>query len=220
MKYTITELENYIDNRFSSIMKEEGLDEHFRRLWTEYMTDVLDVTFFVPEVYLKGFNAIVQDKIRVSPDITERVKKISRRRSANIIAGMSVMFITAAIEAVIKEIIEYWFNNCQNAKEHIQSIKMKEYDLLNIRELHKWVKPTAKSDRDSSKWFQRLERLLKYRADTQLEEIIKEMFRHRTLSSHEKLRTFPMVRGEHMKIWGLGSLVLINDLISHIQKSW
>ncbi|MBE0415656.1 MAG: hypothetical protein IBX36_03850 [Dehalococcoidia bacterium] len=212
-KYTIQELENYVDKKVvlsEAELSPKQFDEPLRGIWNKYARIPTDISA-VNLVYLAGFNGISDGTIKASETLSNWVRNIDRQRSANFIGGICASFLTAALEDFTKALAEYWFANCEDSENRIRSIGI---DHLTSKDLKNWVSPTARSGR----WFQRIERLFGYRADPEAVAIIEDMLKSRTVATHEEIGSFDTPTGERLKLWGLATRNLIFELLRTIKE--
>ena len=209
--YAIQELEDYMDKKAALNQKElhpKHLDEPLKSFWNKYGRISTDVSA-VMLIYLAGFDGITDGTIKASKTLTNWVRNIDRRRSANFMGGMCAVFLTATLQDCTETLVEYWFGNCEDSKKQIQSIGIE-----NLDELKRWISPTAKS----GVWFTRLDKLIGYKADPELIVVIEDMLKCRTTASHEEIDEFDTPTGERIKLWGLATYNLISELIRNIKE--
>ncbi len=209
--YTIQQLENYIDRKVALNQKEldpEHIDEPLRSLWNKYARISTDVSA-ANLVYLAGFNGIMDGTIKASHTLTNWVKSINRKRSANFMGGICAVFLTATLQDFTQALVEHWFENCEDSNKQTRSVGIDSCDKLK-----KWISPTAKS----GGWFNKLDKLLGYKADPELVAIIEDMLKHRTTASHEDIGELSTPTGEQIKLWGLATYNLVSELIRSIKE--
>lgn len=211
MNYTIQELEDYIERKAAlnqEKLDSKQLDEPWKSFWSKYARISTDVSA-TNLVYLAGFDEITDGTIKASEALTNWVRNIDRKRSANFMGGICAVFLTATLQNFTEALVKYWFENCEDSEEHIQSIEIGNFD-----ELKTWISPTAKSGR----WFTRLGKLLGYKPDPELITIIEDMLKCRTTAAHEGIDGIDTPTGEQIKLWSLATYNLISELIQNIKE--
>lgn len=212
-KYTIQELENYMDGKVVLDEKElhtKHFDEPWRSIWNKYARIPDDITS-IALVYLAGFDGIIDGTIKASKPLTNWVRNVKRRRSGSYIGGIYVSFLAAALEDFTKTLVEYWFENCEDAASRIKSIGLSPPNLENLKI---WISPTAKT----AKWFERIEKLFGYKAEPEVVAIVEDMLKSRTVAVHEEIGSFDTPTGEKLKLWSLATRNLIFALIRTIRQ--
>lgn len=209
--YTTQELEDYIDSKVALNQKEfdaKHIDEPLRTIWNKSARISTDVSA-VDLLYLAGFDGIMDGTIKASDTLTNWVKSIDRRRSANLMGGICAVFLTATLEHCIQASVEHWCENCEDANKQTRSLRIDSLD-----KLREWIRPTAKS----GEWFKRLGKLLGYKADPKLVAILEGMLKHRTTTSHEDIGGLSTPTGEQIKLWGLATCNLVYEIIRSIEE--
>jgi hypothetical protein len=205
----------YIQNTIKELPPE------LNEIFNQYEKVIYDI-LLVGLTYLRGFNAISNDELKMEEGgeelVEQWVKSVERNRTGQIIGNLFANGFVATLEDFLKDIDEYVKQILQKAKDDRQALSAFKADYENIEnEINKtkenkyllisYLKPSAKKE---MRWLKILKELYKMNLDPSVDEVMRDMISNRHIACHNPTQRQNMeVKPEQLQLWHLGTLYLI-----------
>jgi len=182
----------------------------------------LDDVLYTGLIFLRGFEAITKDEIRMADATSELVSKwvksVDRKRSGKLVANFSATVSVATLEDFIKDIVAYakvlpdFSTEYDDLERRENEKRAKNGDKVSLTAL---LKPSGKKKR----WLRLLKELFKITLDNSVDEVLSDLIKNRQEASHTDIqKQNPEISGEHLKLWYLGTRYLIQTIIVSVHE--